>query len=38
MERNIYVSPMIEIIKIEAEQSIFSSSYTGEDINEWEDM
>jgi hypothetical protein len=33
-----YKSPKIEIIEILAEQTVLSSSFTGEDIYEWEDM
>lgn len=33
-----YVSPAIEIIEMESEQPVLASSFTGEDINEWEEM
>ena len=35
---NLYESPQVEIVKIETEQPVLSSSFTGEGINEWEDM
>jgi hypothetical protein len=38
MEVDRYGSPEIEIIEMQAEQTILSSSITGEDINDWEDM
>ena len=38
MEIDRYGSPEIEIIEMQAEQTILSSSITGEDINDWEDM
>jgi hypothetical protein len=38
MEIDRYESPAIEIIKMHVEQVILASSFTGEDINEWEDM
>lgn len=33
-----YESPAVEIIKMTVEQTVLSSSFTGEDINDWEDM
>ena len=33
-----YESPKVEILKIEVEQGLLSSSFTGEGINNWEDM
>lgn len=38
MKKERYESPSIEILKLELEQEILTSSFTGEDINEWEDM
>ena len=38
MENGRYESPKIEIIEILVEQAVLSSSFTGEDIYEWEDM
>jgi hypothetical protein len=38
MENNRYESPNVEIIKMQVEQSLLISSFTGEDIVEWEDM
>ena len=38
MESDNYRSPEVEIIEMQAEQAILSSSFTGEDINDWEDM
>lgn len=38
MEIDNYRSPEVEIIEMQAEQAILSSSFTGEDINDWEDM
>lgn len=38
MENEKYESPYVEIIKVEVDQPILTSSFTGEDINEWEDM
>lgn len=38
MERDRYESPAMEIIEMEVEQPILNGSFTGEDINEWEDM
>ena len=33
-----YESHAVEIIKMTVEQTVLSSSFTGEDINDWEDM
>ena len=33
-----YESPRTEILIIEVEQAILSTSFTGEGINDWEDM
>ena len=33
-----YESPEIEILTVEVDQTILTTSFTGEDINEWEDM
>jgi hypothetical protein len=38
METGRYESPEILILKMETEQVLFSTSFTGENINEWEDM
>ena len=38
MENEKYESPCVEIIKVEVDQPILTSSFTGEDINEWEEM
>ena len=38
MKTDRYDSPSIEILRIEVEQTILTTSITGEDINEWEDM
>ena len=38
MEIDNYRSPEVEIIEMQAEQAILSSSFTGEDINDWEVM
>ena len=38
MENEKYESPYVEIIKVEVDQPILTSSFTGEDIYEWEDM
>lgn len=38
MEIERYVSPAMEIIEMQTEQAILTSSFIGEDINEWEDM
>lgn len=38
MEMYNYESPAVEIIKMTVEQTVLSSSFTGEDINDWEDM
>lgn len=33
-----YESPSVEIIEVQPESSVLISSFTGEDINEWEEM
>lgn len=38
MENDKYQSPAITIIKIEVEQALMVASFTGESIDEWEDM
>ena len=38
MENEKYDSPSVEIIKVEVDQPILTSSFTGEDIYEWEEM
>lgn len=38
MENDKYKSPAIAIIKIEVEQALLVASFTGENIEEWEDM
>ena len=38
MESDRYESPAIEIIKMHIEEAILSASFTGEDINDWEEM
>ena len=38
MENQKYESPDVGIIKVEVDQPILTASFTGEDINEWEDM
>jgi hypothetical protein len=38
MENDRYESPNVEIITMQVEQSLLISSFTGEDIVEWEDM
>lgn len=38
MEKDKYESPSVEILKVETDQAILASSFTGENINEWEDM
>lgn len=38
MVTDIYESPMIEVMEMEIEQPLLTGSFTGEDINEWEDM
>ena len=38
MVKDIYESPAVEILKMELEQAILTASFTGEDINQWEDM
>ncbi len=36
--KKIYESPCVEIMGIDAEQSVLCASLAGEGINEWEDM
>lgn len=38
MEKDKYESPSVEILKVEIDQAILTSSFVGENINEWEDM
>ena len=38
MVKDNYESPAVEILKMQLEQAILTSSFTGEDIYEWEDM
>ena len=38
MEAYRYESPAMDILEIEPEQAVLISSFTGEGINEWEDM
>jgi hypothetical protein len=38
MENEKYESPSVEVINVVVDQPILTSSFTGEDINEWEDM
>ena len=38
MKNDKYESPVIEIVKIELNQAVLVGSFTGENINEWEDM
>ena len=38
METDRYESPALEILIIQVEQAILTTSLTGEGINEWEDM
>ena len=38
MEDVRYESPQIEILRMEVAQTILSASFTGEGINEWEEM
>lgn len=38
MEMDKYESPAVEILNMTVEQTVLSSSFTGEDINDWEDM
>ena len=34
----VYESPRVEIVEMETEQALLSASFTGEGINEWEEM
>ena len=38
MVKDNYESPTVEILKMQLEQAVLTSSFTGEDIYEWEDM
>lgn len=38
MEIEKYESPMAEIVGVQVEQTVLSSSFTGENISKWEDM
>lgn len=38
MELERYESPTAEIVKVQVEQTVLSTSFTGEGINQWEDM
>ena len=38
MVKDIYESPAVEILKMQLEQAVLTSSFTGEDIYELEDM
>ena len=38
MEIERYESPMAEIVGVQVEQTVLSSSFTGENISKWEDM
>lgn len=38
MKKERYETPAIGILMFEAEQTIMTTSFTGEGINEWEDM
>lgn len=38
MEKEKYESPSVEIISVAIDQPVLTGSFTGEDINEWEDM
>lgn len=38
MVKDNYESPAVEILKMQLEQAVLTSSFTGEDIYEWEDM
>lgn len=38
MEKDRYESPVIETLDIEVEQAVLSGSFTGEGINDWEEM
>lgn len=37
-KEDVYESPLLEIVEIETEQAVLSASFTGEGINEWEEM
>jgi len=38
MKKDTYESPVAEFLEMEFEQPVLSASFTGEGINEWEDM
>lgn len=38
MNTDRYESPAIEVIEMKVVQAVLSGSFTGEGINEWEDM
>lgn len=38
MEKDRYEAPTVEIVVMQAMQPVLTGSFTGEDINEWEDM
>lgn len=38
MEKDMYESPAIGMVVMETEQAVLSGSFTGENINEFEDM
>lgn len=38
MEIERYESPVTEIVGVQVEQTVLSSSFTGENISKWEDM
>lgn len=38
MEKDRYESPVIKTLEIEVEQAVLSGSFTGEGINDWEEM
>lgn len=35
---NVYESPRVEIVEMLTEQTVLNTSFTGEGINQWEDM
>ena len=38
MRTDRYETPITDILELEASQPVLSASFTGEGINEWEDM
>lgn len=38
MERDRYQSPAVEIMEMQTMQPVLTGSFTGENINEWEEM